>query len=168
MPRKLHIDLETRSAVNLKTAGLYVYAADKTTDVWVASYAIDDEEVKRWAPGQPVPQDIVDAVRHGWLIYAHNAQFERDVWREILTPRYGWPAPALEQWRCTMVMAMAMALPASLEKLAQALGLDVEKDMKGNALMKRMMVPRKARKNEIGTPDANGLLWWDDAERREK
>jgi DNA polymerase len=168
MVRKLHIDLETRSAVNLKTAGLYVYAADKTTDVWVASYAVDDGEVKRWIPGQPVPQEIVDAVNSGMLIFAHNAQFERDVWREILTPRYGWPLPALEQFRCTMVMALAMALPASLEKLAPALGLDAVKDMKGHALMMRMAQPRKPRRKETAEPDANGLLWYDDAERREK
>lgn len=168
MQHKLHIDLETRSAVDLRRTGVYPYAADPSTDVWVAAYAVDDEEVKIWIPGVETPPEIKQAVADGWLLYAHNAQFERVLWRECLTPRYGWPLPVIEQWRCTMVMAMAMALPASLENLVQALQLDIRKDMQGHNLMMRMAKPRIRRKGETTRADANGLLWWDDEERKQR
>lgn len=166
MTPHLHLDLESRSAVDLKATGVYVYAEDRTTDIWVASFAVDDGPVKRWRPGEPVPEEIHCAVNNDWLIYAHNMNFERVMWANILTPRYGWPVPKLEQLRCTMVMAMAMSLPGSLEKLAPALGLDARKDMAGHGLMMRMARPRKPRKGETTTPDENGLLWWGEPERR--
>lgn len=166
---KLHIDFETRSSADLRRTGVYVYAADKTTDVLCASFAVDDGPIKRWRPGEPVPEEIICATGttlEDWVIFAHNAQFERVVWKHILTPRYGWAEPKLTQWRCTMVMALAMSLPGALEHLSPALGLDTKKDMKGNALMKQMMRPRNRRKGETTPADENGLLWWEDEERR--
>jgi hypothetical protein len=45
MPRALHVDFETCSAVNLKEVGAYVYARHPSTQVICASYALDDDVV---------------------------------------------------------------------------------------------------------------------------
>jgi DNA polymerase len=110
-----------------------------------------------WHPGEPVPQRIVDHVLAGGDIRAHNAQFERVIWKYIATPRYGWPEAKLEQFYDTMAEASAMALPRSLDQLAQVTGLKHQKDKEGYTLMLRMTRPR-SKKNGV-------LTWWDDADR---
>lgn len=152
-----HIDVETRSAVDLRKTGAYVYAEDETTDLWCACYAFDGGEIKTWMPGQPCPQEIVDHVRTGGALFAHNAAFERAIWVHILTPRYGWPLPMLSQWNCTMARAYAMALPGSLDSASAAVGIDEAKDPVGYRVMLRMSKPRRW---EGETP-----IWWDEPDR---
>lgn len=147
---EVRLDLETRSEVDLSETGVYRYAADPSTDVWCSCQAVDDGPVSAWVPGQPCPEIIQKAVAKGWDLVAWNSNFERILWREILTPRYGWPEPRLEQWRCSMAEAYAMALPGKLDSAAGALGLDLRKDQEGSRVMKKMMRPRR-----------NGG-WWDD------
>lgn len=165
----LHVDFETRSAVDLKKAGAYVYAADPSTDIWCMAYAFDDEPVELWTPGQPIPPRAQAHIVASGPLVAHNAAFERVIWHHILTPRYGWPEPAVEQWRCTMAMGYAMALPGALEHMGQALGSAIQKDMAGHRLMMAMAKPRRPRKGELGSPEeAAGLLWRDGEEDRQK
>jgi DNA polymerase len=153
----LHLDCETRSTVDLKKAGVYVYAQDPTTDVWCVAWAFDDEEVAVWTPGMPVPHRISEHIRSGGILTAHNAAFERIILACILYARYGWPKPKTEQWRCTMAMAYAMALPGSLENMGAALGSNVQKDMGGRRLMLAMSKPRRPKKGE-----PEGLAWRND------
>jgi DNA polymerase len=127
----LHIDFETRSVVDLRKAGVYVYAEHESTDVWCAAYAVDDGPVHLWTPNELCPVGAMAAAYADWTIVAHNANFERAIWREVLHKRYGWPEPRLEQWRCTMAMALAQALPGSLDNCAAALGLAHRKDQEG-------------------------------------
>lgn len=157
---KLHIDLETRSIVDLKKSGVYVYAEHPSTDVWCAAYTVNDEPVKLWKIGDPVPDEIQDAVRDVWEIVAHNANFEITLWNSVLAPKHGWPVPAITQWRCTMAMALAMSLPGSLDNAAGALGLDTRKDAKGYRVMLQMSRPRKINADETFT-------WWDDSDKLE-
>lgn len=164
----LSVDFETRSAVDLTRSGVYVYAADPTTDVLCMCYAFDDGEVALWVPGDPVPRRVAAHVRAGGPISAWNAQFERIVWREILSPRYGFPLPKRAQFHCTAADAAALALPRKLESAAAALGLDERKDTAGHKLMMKMSRPRKPRKKETEAPDANGLYWHDSIEMRER
>ncbi len=153
----LHIDLESRSAVDLKKTGVYVYAESPTTNLWCACYAFDDEPVQTWLPHEPVPPRIAEHVRDGGVLFAHNANFEMTMWRYILAPRYGWPLPAIEQWRCTMVMAMAMGLPGALDLAGPAAGVDVAKDQAGKKLMLKMAKPRRVN-------DDGSFVWWDEKE----
>lgn len=148
----LHVDLESRSTVDLKKTGVYVYAVDKTTDVHCAAYCFDDGPIELWVPGEPCPPAIAEHVEAGGELWAHNAAFERIMWWSILTPRYGWPRPTREQFRCTMTMAYAMALPGSLENIPGALGLDIRKDMEGHRIMMQLAKPRKK----------DPLVWWED------
>lgn len=155
---RIHIDFETRSAVDLRKTGTHAYAEHPTTDVWCAAYAINDGPIQTWQPGTPCPADLCAAVAAGAVCVAWNAAFDRIIWRDIMAPRYGWPATPVEQWRCSMVMSLAMGFPAALERAAPAFGLDIEKDQQGAGLMKRMARPREV--NDDGT-----FVWWDEPVR---
>lgn len=159
----LHIDFETRSVVDLKKAGVYVYAQDDTTGVWCAAYAVDDGEIKLWTP-EDDSADVRHALKHCDKIIAHNAAFERIINQHVTAKRHGWPVPHITRWRCTMSMALAMALPGSLENAAAAVGLEACKDMDGHGLMMRMARPRRPRKGEY----PNGIYWFDDEERKQR
>lgn len=149
----IHIDFETRSTVDLKKTGVYPYMAHESTDVWCAAYCVDDGPVKHWVPGDPVPEDIL-AHKDGEF-FAHNAAFERQVFKYIMGPRYGWPVPDVSQWRCTMVMAYAAGLPGALGDAAPAAGLDMRKDTVGARVMMQMCRPRTVSPEGVPT-------WWDD------
>lgn len=152
------IDLESRSTVDLRKSGVYAYAEHETTDVWTACWALDDGPVETWFPGQPMPAALAAHIAGGGKIRAWNSQFERTLWREILTPRYGWPEPGIEQFWCTAAQAAAMSLPRALDNAADALGLPIRKDREGQTLMMRMARPRKIE------PDGT-ITWWDDPAR---
>ena len=64
-----------------------------------------------------------------------------------------------ERHRCTQAAALALALPAKLEKLADVMAFKHRKDKAGERLMHRMTKPRKPRKGE----DPNGTYWVEDA-----
>jgi DNA polymerase len=155
----VHIDFESRSAVDLRKTGVYVYAEHPSTDLWLIRFSLGGGPIQEWRPGDR-PVEFIDA-GGGFTFHAWNANFERTLWRHILTPRYGWPEPKLEQWRCTMASALAMGFPAALERAAPAIGLTIEKDLQGQGLMKRMARPRKV--NEDGT-----YVWWDEPEKIER
>jgi DNA polymerase len=178
--RSLHIDFETRSPVDLRKTGAYVYFDHPDTDLWCAAYAFDDEPVQLWTPGEPCPPDLEEHILSGGRIVAHNASFERLAFSKILGPRYGWPVPKLRQWYCTMAMALAQALPAGLEDACAVTQTAVQKDEKGSRVMKQMAKPRRPRKGELEEQklelalatdgfmrdgDRSRLLWWDDAAR---
>ena len=161
----LHRDCETRSTLDLTEVGAHKYAAHPLTDLWHYRLAVDDGPIQIWVPGDPVPPEIIEAARNpDWLVSAWNDHFERLVERHILAPRYGWPVVPIERHRCSMAAAMALALPASLEKAAIALGLEERKDKAGHRLMLAMSRPRKPRKGE----DPEGVYWIDDPESRER
>lgn len=155
MSRVAHIDFETRAVVDLPKVGAHVYFADANTSPWCAAYAFDDGPVQVWTPDQPCPDDLADHILSGGLMAAWNAAFERTCFVRVMGPRFHWPVPDLKQWRCIMVQAMAMALPAKLEFAAPAIGVELRKDAVGGRLMKQMMRPRKK----------DPLTWWDEPEK---
>ncbi|ORE90236.1 DNA-directed DNA polymerase [Stappia sp. 22II-S9-Z10] len=158
----LCLDFETRSAVDLKKAGSYVYAEDPSTDILCLAWAIGDDEVELWTPADPVPDRAAAHIRDGGLVRGWNAGgFERLIFRHIAGPRYGWPVPALEQWRDTMVEALGQALPGKLEDAAPAVGLDIRKDAAGHRLMLQMSKPRKIE-------DDGTIIWWEDDDRLQR
>jgi DNA polymerase len=161
--RVLHRDIETRSTLDLQSVGAMVYAEHPSTDVWCVAYAIDNEPVQLWHPGEPVPEPFIEAARNpDWILVAHNDAFERAIEHHVLAPRYGFPLVPIERHRCTMAQALACALPGKLEKVADVLGLPFQKDAEGHRLMLAMARPRKPRKGE--DPNA-GPYWHDEPER---
>lgn len=133
------LDLETKSYADLNKVGAWVYSKDPTTEIICACYQIDDEPIQEWWPGKSgsgaCPTDLRQALEtQGKLIEAHNISFERSMWMNVLTPRYGWPAVPTEQWRDTMAVAAYYALPVALDKLARVLGFG-GKDPEGGRLI---------------------------------
>jgi DNA polymerase bacteriophage-type len=158
----LHRDYETRSRAILKTVGTYKYAADLSTEVLCCAYAVDDEPVQLWTPGDPVPAAFIEAATNpAWVVAAHNDAFETAIEQYILAPRYGWPVIPIERHRCTMAAALAAGLPARLGAVADALDLANRKDRAGERLMHQISKPRRARKGE----DLNQVHWFDDDDR---
>jgi DNA polymerase bacteriophage-type len=158
----LHRDIETRSTLNLTTVGAWRYAADGSTEVLCVAYAVDDDPAAIWVPGEAIPKPFIAAAANpDWLVAAHNDQFEAAIEERLLNPRFGWSIIPIDRHRCSMAMALANALPASLGGAAEALGLALQKDAEGHRLMMQMAKPRRARKGE----NPNAIYWHDDPER---
>jgi hypothetical protein len=163
MPKHVILDFETRGVVDLRKVGAARYAVDPHTDVWCVAFAVDAEPVQLWRPCEPVPPELIEAATDpDCKSIAHNAGFERAILRHVLAPplRYGWPDIPVERWRCTMSMALALALPAALGKLADVLGLAHQKG--DDKIMHLLAKPRRPRGDE---DPAKGPYWFDDAER---
>lgn len=151
----VNIDFETRSTVDLRKTGVYPYATHPTTGVWCMAYSVEGEEPRLWFPGDDCPEVFLWP---GVVLRAWNANFERQIWNAIMVKRYGFPAFPLDRWYCTMAEALAMGLPGSLEKAAEALTVAEQKDKSGANLMLRMAKPRSVQ------PDGT-VIWWDDPTR---
>jgi len=156
----LHIDVESKSSCDLRKYNAFIYFDDPSTDLWLAAWAFDDNPPVLWHPGEPCPPEVREHIERGGLIAGWNVAFERLAFEALLGPRYGWPVPQPEQYRCVMVMAYALGMPGKLEHAAPALGLDIGKDMAGSALMLRMSKPRK-------TLSIGDLIWWAEPEKIE-
>ena len=124
------LDFETRSRCDLRSAGLYNYVQDLSTDVLCMSYAFNDGEVQTWLPGLPLP-DLT-----GHRIMAHNAAFERLVLWYVLQVNI-----PLEQFYCTATQARANCAPGSLEDVGRFMGASMKKDHRGAALIRKMSIP---------------------------
>ena len=157
---KVHIDFETRSDIDLKKQGLYVYAQGENTDVWCMAYAFDNGPVELWKLGEPFPIDLLLHLEEGGEFYAHNANFEFQIWNFVCAKKYGWPRLPIKHLHCTMAMGYAMALPGSLENVAPALGIDQQKDMQGSRVMLQLSKPR-AIVNDVP-------VWWSEEDAPEK
>ena len=161
----LHRDYETRSQAILKTVGTNVYASDASTTVLCCAYAVDEEPVQLWTPGNPVPAEFIEAaINPAWIVCAHGAHFEDAIERHVLHPRFGWPVFPIEKQRCTQAMALAVGLPARLSTAANALELGNRKDAAGERLMHQTSKPRRAHKDE----DPHQVYWFDDDDRLQR
>src|SRR5262245_26170976 len=161
----LHRDYETRSQAILKIVGAQRYAADSSSEVLCCCYAVDDDPVKLWRPGDPVPSEFVVATQNpNWIVAAFNDAFEAAIEEQIMAPRYGWPLIPIERHRCTQAMCLALGLPARLSAAANALELSHRKDAAGERLMHQTSKPRRAHKDE----DPRQVHWFDDDSRLQR
>ena len=129
----LWLDFETRSACDLKAAGVYNYAQDPSTDVLCMSWAFDDEDVQTWLPTEPFPESVRN---HKGLIYAHNAAFERLIFWYVLQINFD-----LTQFYCTATQARANCAPGSLEDVGRFAGASMKKDHRGSQLIRLLCIP---------------------------
>lgn len=164
MSLALHLDWETRSAVDLKTAGLHRYAEDPSTGIWCLAWAFSDGDKGVWKPDTYFPQRILDHVLNDGKVVAHNAAFERAIWNKVL-PRYIGkqvfvPPMFIRQQDCTMARCAVLGIPARLEDAGHVLGIEQQKDKAGHANMLVLAKPRKTH------PDGR-IEWADTPERLE-
>lgn len=157
----LFLDFETRSACDIKTAGADVYARHPSTELLCVGYAYDVDEAADVCTKPHKFLDDVGILRRieaGEMVVAHNAPFELAIWNHVGVRQHGWPELKPEQMICTMAMAYAMALPGSLEKAAAAVGIEKQKDMKGQRTMLQLSQPREIL-------PSGEIIWWEDEEK---
>lgn len=136
----LECDFETRSLVDLPSCGPHVYFEHPSARVLLGSFKLGELRF-RWRYGEPCPAPLAAHIAAGGTLKAHNAGFEALCFK-WLHAHLGWPLPDLSQFRCTAAQARAMQLPASLGKLGDALGLNVQKDKEGARLMRIFSIPK--------------------------
>ena len=149
-----HLDFETFSEIDIRKVGAHRYARHPSTEVLIACYLLPGmDEVETWLPRQEAPPArLVSWVRQGGKVGAHNAAFERAIWRWCLRRMHpSTPEIKDNQWVCTAAKAAASGLPRSLEKALKAAGLEVEKDLEGSKLIKVFCSPRKPTKADART-----------------
>lgn len=156
---KCFIDFETRSCSDVTDVGVHRYVEDPTTGIWCLCWCLDDGPVQTWTPDSPDPTPLLDHVADGGIVTAHGAMFERLVWNRLLCR---WPPLSIEQMDCTMARAQVLALPRSLENLAEVLETSHQKDVEGHRIMMQMARPRR-----LGQSPGE-VEWWDTEDRKEK
>lgn len=150
-----HLDFETYCELDIRKVGAYRYARHPSCEVLIARYLLPGMAGKprEWLPWRDAPpRDLMRWVeKHGGM-GAHNAQFERCIWKYVLARQFpDIPVPEDDQWHCTAVQAAACGLPRSLEKALIALGSPVRKDTVGSKLIQVFCKPRKPTKANAST-----------------
>jgi DNA polymerase len=173
-----HVDIETFSECPLKQAGVYKYCEDPSTEILVICFAFDFEPVNVWIPdlflpqalklklirwlaehqpgavfytGCECPHDILRHAEAGGEFRAHNASFERNLFRSHAGQTIGWPELKRSQWVCTMAKASVHNLPGGLEALASALDVKNKKIAEGKGAMMQLSKPRTPSKHNPAT-----------------
>lgn len=131
----------------LSGVGTAVYAEHPTTEILTLSYRVPGGPIRRWRPGQPLPQDLFDWIAAGGLVEAHNVMFERLNWECVAQVKYGFPPLPPAQLRCSMAKARVNALPGALGDLTGVLKTAVVKDADGKRLLNKFSVPQKPTKS---------------------
>jgi len=142
----IHLDVETYSALDIKL-GAYEYFRHKSTELLCACYEIGEENrgtftptVKgSWRKGDSSPRDLVKAIEEGVIVWAHNAEFER----EAINHLTNWGHISVSQIRCTLALAACQSLPLSLDKLGKCLNIERKKDAEGKKVMMALCKPNK-------------------------
>ena len=142
--KRLSIDLETYSSVDLGKSGVYKYAESEDFEILLFAYSIDDGEVKviDLASGEVIPEEILSALSDENVEkWAFNANFERVCLSRFLGKRL-----KPQGWYCTMIWSAYIGLPLSLEKVGEVLKLDKQKMNEGKALIRYFSIPCKLTK----------------------
>lgn len=145
--KRLNIDIESYSDVDLFKHGVYRYVDSPNFEILIFAYAIDGGEVVSIdMTEEEIPDDILEALEDPNVEKpAYNAQFER-----VCLGKYIGHNLDPAQWRCTMVHAAQLGLSGSLDAVSKYLGLDETKDAAGKALIRFFSLPCKPTK-------ANGM-----------
>lgn len=149
----IDIDFETRSAIDIKM-GPWRYASDKSTSILCMGYKIGDAPRRIWRPGDDMPDFVKNRLWDFFIVRAHNAMFEKAVWRQILVKRLGWPDIPAGVWKCSAAKCAAHALPRDLERACLVMNTAVQKDTEGKRIMMKLSKPRKPTKH-------NPKTWWE-------
>jgi DNA polymerase len=139
------IDFETRSLASLRKVGGRRYARHPSTEALCMVARMPDGALFEWKKGDATPDMVLDAVRSGVPVLAHNALgFDRFIWQLL-----GWP-PAT--WIDTMKLASLAGLPRGLDALAEQL-LGKAKDAAGRRVTLQLSRPGKDGKLRLVTPE---------------
>ena len=144
--RRLLIDIETYSSVDISRSGGFKYVEAPDFAVLLLAYAWDSEPVQVLDLTNPydidtaeIMGDIAAALLSPDIVkVAHNSAFERTCLAKYL--RQDLPP---EEWEDTMILAAMHGLPMSLDAAGAALQLKDQKIKEGKALVSYFCKPCK-------------------------
>lgn len=141
-PDDLWADFETRSRVDLKSAGARRYAGDASTNVttvvWEFRGVLKTACTVHPHIGTHTLADLYVDVRQCRRFVAHHANFDVS----ILHARNPFEKIPLHKIDCTMGRAQALALPGGLDEICTILGVK-GKDPRGRALVMATCKPQR-------------------------
>lgn len=112
--KKLYIDFETRSELDVKEVGAFKYAMHPSTELLLVSWAVDDGYVR---VDETVNEELYALIEADDVLkIAHNAEFDMCVCQYVL----GIPVDATK-WHDTAYQAAYFGYPRKLSHLAEAL-----------------------------------------------
>lgn len=153
--KTLAIDVETYCELDIKNVGAYRYCEHPSFEIMLLAYAYDDEPVQivDYMNGETLPFKVIEDLENPKVLKtAFNANFERNA---IVGDSY-WPNGIKdmkpEQWDCTMIQALRMGLPGSLDMVGKALNFEENKQKmkEGKALIQYFCKPCKPTKANGG------------------
>ena len=144
--RRLFVDIETFSGVDIRAAGLYPYIESDDFEILLVAYAWGDDPVRDIDLTDPLDedahaemQDVIAGLLDPEVIkVAHNNAFERTAFHRH-TGHYMPP----EEWDDTMILAAMNGLPMSLGDAGAALQLEQQKIKEGTTLINYFCKPCK-------------------------
>lgn len=164
--KKISIDIESYSDIDLTKSGVYRYAESPNAELLLFGYAVDDGavEVIDVAQGEKIPAEILKALSDETVEkWCFNANFERvflSIWLARNYPQ-SFSSYSIEEdsvrnyldpcgWYCSMIWSAYMGLPRSLESVGAVLGLEEQKLKEGKDLIRYFCVPCKPTKANGG------------------
>lgn len=143
----LSIDVETYCDLDIKDVGAYKYCEHPSFEILLFAYAFNDEpvEIVDFKNHENIPFRVIDALDDPNVIKsAFNANFERNAISNFFMQT--WCPP--EEWQCSMIKALTMGLPGSLDMVGKALHFaeDKQKMKEGKDLIKYFCKPCKPTK----------------------
>ncbi len=173
--KELHLDLETRSSVDIGKGGVYRYASSSDFAILLLGYSIDggDVAVIDLASGETVLEEVLRAIVDDHVTkWAHNSSFERvalSCWlrrhRPDLFTGYGANSDPTRDylnpasWRCTMVLSAYNGLPLSLDKVGAVLGFEKQKLKEGRDLIRYFCTPSRTEGRDWNLPEHASDRW---------
>lgn len=148
MAKTLAIDLESFSDVSLPDCGAHRYVASELFEIMLFAYSVDGGgiQVIDLASGEKMPDEVMSCLEDDSVIkMAFHVAFERT----CINAHFGLHLKP-EAWRCTAVQAAMLALPLSLQGVAEALNLDKKKMESGRELIRYFCLPCKPTKANDG------------------
>jgi DNA polymerase len=154
------LDFETASMCDLKKAGAWRYSEDLSTEI--ICLAFEDiggkGDISTWTPHDVQGDSIADGVLRAFAadpnvtFIAHNAAFEKAIWRNIMVPVYGFPDIPNSRWHDTLAVCAMRQIPQDLDRAAMALRLPQLKDKEGSKLVKSLSKPNKQGRYDRSRP----------------
>jgi DNA polymerase len=141
--RRLFVDIETYSSVEIGSAGAFKYIESDDFEIILLAYAWNDDQVRvidMTGPGRDIElQDVFSGLLDPDTVkVAHNSAFER----AALGKHLGLYLPP-EEWEDTMILAAYNGLPLSLDAAGAALRLQEQKIKEGTNLISYFCKPCK-------------------------
>ena len=143
--KRIFLDFETRSRINLKNNSTFEYASHPTTEIMMLGWKYEQEsKINICSPpcywwskhyNDPLPVITPDT-----QLVAHNAAFDYLIWQQ--TGIHFLDRAPLEQWSCTKAMAKYIGFKnASLKNLCRHFGV-TEKIAEGDSLIQKLCIPQ--------------------------